>query len=127
MESMNKPKTRDGYTPAQFERVKAAVLALATVLGDLLDEMVVVGGFVPSLLIVGEAARDDPHVGTTDLDLGLELALLGTGGYRTLPERLRARDFQPDHNEQGNVTRQRWCHASGVTVDFLMAPVDAQK
>lgn len=42
-------------------------------LGDMMDDLVIVGGLVPSLLIDQEALPADvaPHVGTMDLDVGL--------------------------------------------------------
>ncbi len=46
-----KPTTAAGYLPEQVVRVKATCLYLATKLGDLMPELVVVGGLVPSLLI----------------------------------------------------------------------------
>ena len=46
-----KPRTAAGYPPEQVERVRATCLYLASKLGDLMDELVVVGGLVPSLLI----------------------------------------------------------------------------
>jgi hypothetical protein len=63
-------------------------------------------------------------VGTADLDLGLEIALVDSGRYHALAERLRGHGFTPDKNEQGRDTRQRWRHpGTTATVDFLMAPV----
>ena len=47
----DKPTRADGYPPQQVARVKATCLYLATKLGDLMPELVVVGGLVPSLLI----------------------------------------------------------------------------
>jgi hypothetical protein len=39
-------------------------------------------------------------------------------------KRLRQEDFEPDHNERGNLTPQRWKLAGcSVTVDFLMPPI----
>jgi hypothetical protein len=65
-----KPKTAHGYGGNQSRRVKAACLYLATKLGDLMEDMVVVGGLVPSLIIDQEnlAEAGTPHVGTMDLD-----------------------------------------------------------
>lgn len=118
-----KPRTASGYDPSQSARVRAACLYIATKLGDLLDEVVIVGGLVPSLL-VDQAASSDLHVGTQDLDLGLALAIFDDKRYQTLAERLRQAGFAPDTNEKGNITRQRWkIDASPkVTVDFLVAP-----
>jgi Nucleotidyl transferase AbiEii toxin, Type IV TA system len=121
---VSKPRTAAGYSPEQLKTVLATCQTLASILGDLLDDLVVVGGLVPSLLIAAKAVHD-PHVGSLDVDVGLEVAMLDTGRYHTLAERLRGRDFEPDMNEQGNPTRQRWTHKRfrNVKVDFLMAPV----
>ena len=71
-----KPRTAAGYAPEQVERVRATCLYLATKLGDLMDELVVVGGLVPSLLIDqrGLPQEVSRHVGTMDLDVGLAFA-----------------------------------------------------
>lgn len=122
----DKPKRASEYKSEQVELVRATCLYVATKLGDLMDELVVVGGLVPSLLIDQAALPDDTdaHVGTMDLDVGLTLALLDEGRYKTLTERLRAAGFTMDTNEDGNTTRQRWKVESvgGVTVDFLIQP-----
>ena len=79
---------------------------------------------MPSLLIdQGTLAEPDRHVGTLDLDLGLQLAVLD-GEYRRISERLREAGFGPDRNEQGQPTRQRWRHAdgAGAPVEFLIPP-----
>ncbi len=121
-----KPTTAAGYRREHVELVKATCLYVATKLGDLSDEVVVIGGLVPSLLIAQDAlpAGAGLHVGTMDLDIGLTLAVLDEGRYRTLTERLRRAGFTADVNEQGNPTRQRWKieNHEKVTVDFLIQP-----
>lgn len=74
----NKPTTADGYEPDSLRIVRATCLYMATKLGDLLDDLVVVGGLTPSLLVDQEALPEgaEPHVGTLDLDLGMTVALL---------------------------------------------------
>ncbi len=111
-----KPTTAAGYAPDQISRVRATCLYLATKLGDLMPELVVVGGLVPSLLIDQQNLPEDvtPHVGTLDLDLGLAFALVGEQRYRAVGERLRTAGFQMDRNEEsippanagGSVIRQ---------------------
>ena len=122
----DKPKRASDYKSEQVELVRATCLYVATKLGDLMDELVVVGGLVPSLLIDPEALSEDTaaHVGTMDLDIGLTLALLDEGRYRKVTERLRDAGFTMDTNDDGNPTRQRWkITGSGtVTVDFLIQP-----
>jgi hypothetical protein len=122
----DKPKRASDYMSEHVELVRATCLYVATKLGDLMDELVVVGGLVPSLLIDHEALSEDTaaHVGTMDLDIGLTLALLDEGRYRKVTERLRDAGFTMDTNDDGNPTRQRWkITGSGtVTVDFLIQP-----
>lgn len=121
-----KPSTAKGYPPAAVELVRATCLHAATRLGDLMDEVVIVGGLVPSLLLVPGSDPDDPlskHVGTLDLDFGLELSLRDSGRYKTFSERLRNAGFRPDKSEKGEDTRQRWEIREGersCTVDFLI-------
>lgn len=121
-----KPSFASEYRKEQTELVRQTCLYVATKLGDLIDEIVVVGGLVPSLLIPKEsvARGEDMHVGTMDLDLGLSLALLDAERYEELTLRLRRAGFGPDVNESGNLTFQRWkIEPSGhpkVTVDFVI-------
>ena len=123
-----KPSFASDYKREDLELVRQTCLYVATKLGDLLDDLVVVGGLVPSLLIPDESlpAGEDVHIGTTDLDLGLSLALLDTKRYEDLSLRLYRADFKPDENEEGNPTLQRWKIAPTtdlkVTLDFLIPP-----
>jgi hypothetical protein len=122
-----KPTLAAGYAPAAVQRVHAASLYLATKLGDLRDEVVIVGGLVPSLIVpqaqlpVGKS----PHIGTMDVDLGLAVALLDQQRYHELCQRLRSAGFEPDVNAAGKPTNQRWrieAESHNVTVDFLIPP-----
>jgi hypothetical protein len=120
-----KPLFASEYPKEQAELVRQTCLYVATKLGDLLEELVVVGGLVPSLLIHEESVPrvEEPHVGTMDLDLGLSLALLNAARYEELTARLRRAGFAPDVNEAGNPTFQRWkIEPPGhpkMTVDFV--------
>lgn len=121
-----KPTTADGYAPEYVTLVRATCLYLATKVGDLVDDLVVVGGLVPSLIVDQENLAEgvEAHVGTMDLDVALAVALLDQGRYRELSERLRRSGFMQDENEQGNATRQRWKieGIEKVTLDFLIQP-----
>lgn len=123
---IGKPTHASGYRKDDAAHVRATCLYVATRLGDLMDDLVIVGGLVPSL-IIDQGARAEgvtAHVGTRDLDVGLTLALLEHGRYRTMTERLRSAGFVPDHNADGRKTRQRWRidGPAPVTVDFLIEP-----
>jgi hypothetical protein len=118
-----KPTQAAGYARSHVESVRAACLYLATKLGDLIDETVIVGGLVPSLL-VDQRVVNEHHAGTMDLDIGLALAVLDEQRYQDLTARLRQAGFSHDFNEKGQPTRQRWKieRDTRVTVDFLIAP-----
>lgn len=123
---VDKPTTAAGYKSEYVAFVRATCLYVATKLGDLMEDLVVVGGLAPSLLVDQERRTEgvDAHVGTMDLDVGLTVALLEQGLYRALVERFRRAGFSQDLNEEGNPTRQRWKieQTEKVTVDFLIQP-----
>ena len=125
---ISKPSTGAGYGYEQLGFVRRTCLYIATKLGDLLDEMVVVGGLVPNLLIDQENLPSGlkPHEGTMDLDMGLTLAILNRERYRELGIRLRDAGFKPDVNDEGKTKFQTWTSrpAHPVSVDFLIPPTD---
>jgi hypothetical protein len=122
----DKPKRASEYKSEQADLVRAACLYVATKLGDMMDDLLIVGGLVPSLIVDQDALGEDVdrHVGTMDLDVGLQLALLNEGRYRELSGRLRDAGFKMDTNDAGKPTRQRWAigDAGTVTLDFLIQP-----
>lgn len=120
----DKPTTAAGYTREHVALVRSTCLYVATKLGDLMDDLVVVGGLAPSLLVAQDGPVE-PHVGTMDLDVALTVTLLDERRYQALTERLRRAGFSQDENEDGNLTRQRWMitGTAKVTVDFLIQPM----
>lgn len=123
----HKPTSATGYSPESTELARQACLYLATKLGDLLDEVVIVGGLVPSLIVppTGLPQGRLPHIGTMDVDIGLAVAILDDQKYHELEERLRGAEFVPDVNSAGKPTNQRRRIVTGarsVTVDFLIPP-----
>lgn len=121
-----KNRTKLDYPKDSIQVVKAGLLFVAVKLGDLLDEIVVVGGVVPSLLVDQENARER-HVGTTDLDLALSLSVLDDEKYRDISGRLRDAGFKPVTKDDGKIVRQTW-EMTGklgrITVDFLIPRSD---
>lgn len=114
------------YTPEQTELIRITTLTTATLLGDYMEDLAVVGGLVPSLLIPQAALPEgvDAHPGTMDLDLGLDLAILDEERYQGIAQRLRGADFVPDTSEKGFPIRQRWIHSNfpSAKIEFLIPP-----
>ncbi len=118
------PSVAADYAPGCSEPVRRTCLEVATRLGDFREQMCVVGGLVPSL-IIDQARRGsgvEEHIGTIDLDLGLSVAVLDDQLYEKIAKRLRDADFSPDTKSAGKPTTQRWVSRQGVTVDFLIPP-----
>lgn len=121
-----KPSTAAGYAPELAEEARSLCLYVATILGDLWGDVVVIGGLAPYLIVDQQRADVRRHVGTRDLDLGFSLAVLGEERYREISGRLRERGFRPEPNAAGNPMRQTWGHeATRVTIDFLIAETGA--
>ncbi len=121
----DKPLRAADYTPEMTEIAKETLLYIATTLGDLLDQIVLVGGLVPTL-IIPDRPHIEAHVGTTDVDLGLSIALLDSEQYMEVSKRLRRVGFEPNKSKKGNPTRSNWViNVKGKPpgkVDFLIQP-----
>jgi len=116
----------DDLTPEQLKNAQDACLLLATYLGGYQDDLVLVGGLVPSLLIDARRMHDQLaglHPGSADLDIALSLGLLRDERYHGLSDGLRRAGFVPDKNADGNPTPQRW-RREGLTIDFLISMLD---
>lgn len=119
--------TAADYNARSTDAVKSVIIEIAQTLGSFQGKFAIVGGAVPWLLLNNE---EMPHVGTLDIDLGLDHEALGDGEYATLvgalqeqgyAKSLELRRFQlervVDPRDGGPPIR--------VIVDFLM-PRDAK-
>ena len=85
--------TQKDYGPAEVEAARTVMLELVGVLGEYRDSIVVVGGWVPALLI---PQTKRPHVGSIDVDLALDHRGLKEPGYRTICQLLESRQYRQD-------------------------------
>ena len=84
------PQSAADYDDRTTAAVKAVLVEIGQVLGSFRGKFAVIGGAVPWLLLDNE---DMPHVGTLDLDLGLQAEALGDGEYARLIEELMAHGY----------------------------------
>src|ERR1019366_7048792 len=76
---MTEPRTQHDYGEREVAAARRVLIDLGQVLGAyLMEGVVVVGGWVPDLLIVGAEER---HVGSIDVDLALDVEKLREGRY----------------------------------------------
>lgn len=85
------PQSAADYDDRSTEAVKSVLLEIGQTLGSFKGKFVVVGGLIPWLL---QNDQDMPHVGTLDIDLGLDPSALADGEYASLIESLRGHGYR---------------------------------
>lgn len=86
---------RGDYTDLGTHAVDSVLLEIHQVLAQYAQNIVVVGGSVPSLLIKAE----EQHVGTLDIDLALDHRSIAGGGYNTIRELLLEAGYEETSSE----------------------------
>jgi predicted nucleotidyltransferase len=74
----DEPRRQNEYESRQVEAARRVLIDLGQVLAAFHDCLVVVGGWVPDLLISG---TEESHVGSIDVDLALDAEKLNDGRY----------------------------------------------
>lgn len=82
---------RSDYTPEAVAAARSVLLELTRLLGEYQDSLVIVGGWVPELLI-SQAPRK--HVGSIDVDIALDHQKLKHIGYKTILQLLLSRGYR---------------------------------
>jgi len=83
--------TRVDYTAEAVEAAYSVMLELTHLLGEYQEGIVIVGGWVPELLLSGAEQR---HTGSLDVDLALDHRVLSEVGYKTILQLLLSRGYR---------------------------------
>ena len=102
------------YTAAAVESARSVLIELTHILGEYREDMVLVGGWTPELLIPRSQER---HVGSVDVDIALNHRRLTQAGYRTIGDLLRRHRYVQDR-QQPFIFRKT-VRGQVVQVDFL--------
>lgn len=111
------------YDDRGVEAARRVLVEIGQVLGSYRDRFVVIGGGVPRLLLPD---GQPPHIGTIDVDLGLDDRALSDGGYVGLVEALEARGYRRGLDAMKRFQLRRdvdlcdGAHPVAVIVDLLM-------
>lgn len=89
--------TRTDYSEAEVQACSSVLLEIATMLGEFLEHIVVVGGNVPRLLI---STSVEKHSGTLDVDLALDFERIGDDTYRTILQTLQQGGYYQKPDDQ---------------------------
>ena len=125
--AVKKNLSANDYDDRTTEAVKSVLIDIGQILGSFQGKFVVVGGAVPWLLL---REAETPHIGTQDIDLGLDAEALGDGEYVKLVEALQAQGYrQREYLGRFQLMRTVPAYDAGpdidIVVDFLM-PHDAE-
>lgn len=115
------PRTQYDYGEREVAAAKRVLVDLGQVLGSFLTEsVVVVGGWVPDLLLIGAGER---HVGSIDVDLALDVERLREGRYAEIVKAMlatgRYRKTDKEFKLQAEVDLGDGGPVLFVDVDFL--------
>ncbi|MCC6354302.1 MAG: nucleotidyl transferase AbiEii/AbiGii toxin family protein [Verrucomicrobiae bacterium] len=105
---------RVDYTADAVEAAKSVLIELTHILGEYRDNMVLVGGWIPDLLL---PESEEQHVGSIDVDLALNHEQMTELGYRMIGEILSEHGYQQD-TKQPFIFRKE-VRGQVVQVDFL--------
>lgn len=83
--------TRTDYTAEAVKAARSVMLELAHLLADYKEGIVIVGGWVPELLL---SDTRHPHTGSLDVDLALDHRTLTEVGYKTILQLLLSHGYR---------------------------------
>lgn len=118
-------RVQGDYHPEVVQASLSVLVELATMLGRYKDALVLIGGWVPYFILqqYGEKQSEFRHVGSIDIDLVIDPAVITEDVYATIADLLLERGYQPSPNILYQFSRTVTAPAGGqqhtVGVDFL--------
>ncbi|MFI5341034.1 MAG: hypothetical protein ACHQ7N_14505 [Candidatus Methylomirabilales bacterium] len=95
--------TSRDYTAEAIEACRAVLLELVHLMGEFHDHLVVVGGWVPALLL---ASGPERYVGTLDVDLAVDFQRLPDETYQSVLQTLESRGYRQDPSQPFRFRRE---------------------
>jgi hypothetical protein len=89
------PRTRSDYTTRAVEAAHSVLIELFGMLGEFRDHLVVIGGWVPALLLPEAKGQ----VRTLDVDLAVDFESISDDTYTTLLQALQSRGYRQDDQQ----------------------------
>lgn len=91
------------YSLEQVKAVRSVLVELMLTLGQYREHLVLIGGWVPALLIQNPSR---PHVGSIDVDLAVDHGKLDEPGYSTIRQLMLQRGYDQDEMQPFVFRRQ---------------------
>lgn len=126
------PHPREAYSPAALAACEKALRTILTKIGPWGSQLILIGGMTPRYLVGRPPPDIRAHVGTTDLDIvvGVALATEEAEAYRTLQQNLKDARFAPARDrDTGQEQTFRWerdVDGVGVQLEFFCPVGDGE-
>lgn len=88
--------SKSQYGEKEVKACKAVLLELVHLLGEIKNEMVIIGGWTPTFLF---PQSDDPHVGSLDIDVALDFSKIPDDTYQTILKAFLKRGYTQDKEQ----------------------------
>jgi len=88
--------SKSQYGEREVKACKSVLLELVHLLGEIKDEMVIIGGWTPTFLF---PQSDDPHVGSLDIDVALNFSKIPDDTYQTILKAFLKRGYTQDREQ----------------------------
>ncbi len=88
--------SKSQYGEREVKACKAVLLELVHLLGEIKDEMVIIGGWTPTFLL---PQSDEPHVGSLDIDVALDFSKIPDDTYQTILKAFLKRGYTQDKEQ----------------------------
>jgi hypothetical protein len=88
--------SKSQYGERELNACKAVLLELVNLLGEIKDEMVIIGGWTPAFIL---PQSDDPHVGSLDIDVALDFSKIPDDTYQTILKAFLKRGYTQDKEQ----------------------------
>ena len=94
-------KAFEYYSPIHLGKLRRVLADVYTAFGDLSENLYLVGGLVPDLLVKNKLSYLREYLGTLDIDLAIKFAVSEKGKYRNLYNILRSMGFEKQKTDDG--------------------------
>lgn len=118
---MLKPRLASDYDSALTNASFSVLLEVSTILNSYQEALVLIGGWVPFLTLRDHGPQDDSfeHVGSIDIDLAVDPALVDEEQYATIFKLLTDRGYEPDKEILYRLNRKVPGVDHPIGIDFM--------
>ncbi|MEX2213968.1 MAG: nucleotidyl transferase AbiEii/AbiGii toxin family protein [Phycisphaeraceae bacterium] len=113
--------TRSNYDEAKVEAARAVLAEVFRALGEYREHMLLVGGWVPSMLIPNPEHR---HVGSLDVDIALNHTAAQEEFYKQISEMMELLEFKVDPKNRHRFARMLVVSGESITIHVDMLALE---